>query len=136
VSTVAILRLLVELVMPLVPPPGRVNASDSPKAAPGAMVELSVTILDTPLSGTPIELSLSAEDLVLVPNRFDNRDVVDPLATQPRIRARIAAPQEPGRYRIDAHVVYVSCGERLCRPHHAAVRWDLEVTPPAAASAP
>jgi len=133
---VAILRLLVELVMPLVPPPGRVNASPSPVAAPGATVELSVTILDTPMSGTPIELWLGAEGMVLVPNRFDNRDVVDPLATQPRIRARVAAPQAPGRYRIDAHVVYVSCGERMCRPHHAAVRWDLEVVAPVAAAAP
>lgn len=120
--------------MPLVPPPGRVNASESPSAAPGAYVELSVTILDTPMAGTPIELWLEADEMVLVPNRFDNRDVVDPLATQPRIRARITAPETPGRYRIDAHVVYVSCGERACRPHHSAVRWDLEVVAPDAAA--
>ncbi len=126
-TIVAILRLLIELVMPLAPPAGRVSASESPVARPGAVVELSVTILDTPMAGTPIELWLSSADLVPVPNRFDNRDVVDPLAAQPRVRARITAPERDGRYGVDAQVSYVSCGPATCRPHRARVHWDVDV---------
>lgn len=134
-TVLAILRLLIELTMPLAPPPGRVSASASPVVAPGAAVELSVTILDTPVAGTPIELWLSSPDAILVPNRFDNRDVADPLATQPRIRARITAPAANGRYGVDAHVVYVSCTDTTCRPHYSVVHWDLEVAAPASPAA-
>ncbi|MBL8948361.1 MAG: hypothetical protein JNK45_34620 [Myxococcales bacterium] len=133
-TVLASLRLLVELAMPMAPPPGRVRASEPPPVAPGASIELSVTILDTPVAGTPIELWLDSSDAVFVPNRFDNRDVADPLATQPRIRVRISAPTLAGRYGIDAHVVYVSCGETTCRPHHSLVHWDLEVAAPTGAA--
>lgn len=129
-TVLAILRLLVELAMPLSPPAGRVRASTPPPLAPGASIELSVTILDTPVAGTPIELWLTSESATFTPNRFDNRDVADPLATQPRIRVRIAAPSVPGTYGLDAHVVYVSCGETTCRPHHSVVHWDLQVVAP------
>ncbi len=122
--------------MPMTPPPGRVSAQVPATAAPGTTVELSVTILDTPAAGAPIDLWLTSPDVELVPNRFDSRDVVDPQATQPRIRVRVVAPAAPGRYGVDAHVLYVSCGESTCRPHLATVHWDLEVAAPAATEPP
>lgn len=99
--------------------------------APGVAVELSVTILDTPMPGLPLELWLSSGDIALSDNRFDLRDVVDPQAAQPRLRARLTAPNAPGRYGVSGHVVYVSCGARRCRPRHADVRWTVEVEAPA-----
>ncbi len=130
--TVAILRLLLELAAPSALLDGRVSVSAVAPAQPGAAVELSVTILDTPMPGLPLELWLSSGDIALSDNRFDGRDVVDPQASQPRMRARLVAPELPGRYGVSGHVVYVSCGAKRCRPRHADVRWTVEVEAPIA----
>jgi hypothetical protein len=135
VVTVAILRLLLELAAPSALLDGRVSVGAVGKVVPGAAVELSVTILDTPMPGLPLELWLWSTDIVLSDNRFDVRDVVDPQARQPRMRARVTAPQQPGRYGIGGHVVYVSCGAARCRPRHADVRWTLEVDAPTPSAA-
>ncbi|MBC8069849.1 MAG: hypothetical protein IAG13_16040, partial [Deltaproteobacteria bacterium] len=110
-GTAAILRLLLDLVAPSALLDGRVSVGAVGTVAPGSAVELSVTILDTPMAGLPLELWLWSADIALFDNRFDGRDVVDPQARQPRIRARVVAPREPGRYGVGGHVVYVSCGE-------------------------
>ncbi len=136
VTIAAILRLLVELVAPATPPDGHVAVASLPEVAPGAPIELSVTILDSPLSGMPVELWLWSKDIALADNRFDARDVVDPQATQPRMRAKLVAPQQPGRYAIFGRLSYVSCGEQRCRARRADVSWQLEVTAPPVASAP
>jgi hypothetical protein len=130
VVTVAILRLLLELAAPSAALDGRVSAGPLAPVAPGAAVELSVTILDTPMPGLPLELWLSSSDIALADNRFDGRDVVDPQAAQPRLRARLTAPMVPGRYGVSGHIVYVTCGAQRCRPRHADVRWTVEVEAP------
>jgi hypothetical protein len=131
VQVVVILRLLIDLVS-LPVPQGRVSVSEVAAALPGSQVELSVTILETPEVGSPLSVELSSDDFEPVPNRFDSRDVVDALANQPRIRARLTAPEVPGRYAVDGHVRYIACTADRCRPRRARVRWTLVVEPPAA----
>lgn len=128
-TVVVILRLLIELTS-LPPPRGRVSVSEVAAVEPGAAVELSVTILETPEPGTPLEVELTSDDFEPMPNRFDSRDVVDALANQPRIRARLNAPVRPGRYAVDGRVSYVACADQVCRPRRASVRWMVTVEPP------
>ncbi len=136
VTVAAILRVLIEIAAPSTPNDGRVSVATVPRVAPGAAIELSVTILDTPLPGAPVELWLWSTDVELADNRFDGRDVVDPLATQPRMRARMNAPTQPGPHVIHGRLSYLSCDEQRCRTRRAAVQWVVEVTPPVAAPVP
>lgn len=96
--------------------------------------ELSVTILDTPEPGIPIEVRLSSDDVELVDNRLGWADVVDPQAHQPRVRARFVAPPEPGRYRVDGLVTWVTCIGRTCQTERAPIAWTVEVLAPVAPS--
>lgn len=106
---------------------GRVKIIEPAAVAPGAWGEVSVTILDRPLRGTPIELSLESGEVVLPDNRLDWDDVVDPQAEQPRLLARVVAPGLPGEYRVRGRVEYVTCRAERCRPRTAFVEWRLVV---------
>lgn len=95
----------------------------------GGVGELSLTILEPPMPGAPIELWLTSEHLVFVDNRLGWEDVVDPQARQPRIRARFTAPEEPGTYEVRGFVMYVTCGPKRCRPRTKDVGWTVTVEP-------
>ena len=99
-------------------------------ATPGTSVELSVTIREAPEPGTPIELWLSSDDMPITDNRFDVRDVVDPHAAQPRLRARATAPAQPGSYVVNGELRWVTCTGPWCRTQRADVAWTLEVAVP------
>jgi hypothetical protein len=122
-------RLLMALLVgPATPPEDdRVAVLQPAPVAPAAEVELSVTIKETPEPGAPIELRLSSDDIALVDNRFDARDVVDPHAAQPRLRARVRAPQAVGRYTVDGELRWVVCKNDHCRARRAQVAWTIEV---------
>jgi len=109
---------------------GRVKVIEPAAVAPGAWGEVSVTILDRPMPGTPIALSLESDHVVLPDNRLDGDDVVDPQAEQPRLLARVVAPGVPGEYRIRGRVEYVTCTVERCRPRTAYVEWHLVVRAP------
>lgn len=125
---VFLLRLVLDAIDPVAD--GRVSVLQPATVAPGAPVELSVTILDGPVRGMPIELALDADAIVLADNRFDARDVVDPHATAPRLRARVVAPAEPGSHAIRGRLSYTTCGATHCRPRHALVAWTVIVAGP------
>lgn len=103
--------------------------------AAGSVGELSVTILQTPERGTPIELRLEDEGLDAEPGHSgrlpDNRlgwdDVVDPKAAQPRLRASFVAPSAPGNYAVVGRLSYVTCTADVCLPHAVYVRWPITV---------
>jgi hypothetical protein len=111
----------------VLPLPGAVRTLDVPPIEPGQSGELSVTILDTPMADTPIELGLAASGLTLADNRLGWSDVVDPKAVQPRLRARFTAPSEPGRYEVHGQLRYLTCTPKRCVPRMAVVRWEVEV---------
>ena len=106
---------------------GRVLAQPAGRVEVGKQGELSLTILETPMSGTPIELRLSADTIVLPENRLGWDDVVDPEAGQPRIVARMVAPLAAGEYTVRGRITYVTCGPERCRPRTAHVIWAVEV---------
>ena len=97
--------------------------------------ELSVTILETPEPGIPIEVRLSSDDVELLDNRLGWADVVDPQAHQPRMRARFVAPAVPGRYRVRGLVTWVTCEGEACRTRRAPVAWTVDVLPAEAPAA-
>lgn len=110
----------------------------------GAVGELSLTILDTPAAVAPLSVRLSSHAVALPETRLGPADVVDPQASQPRIRARYVAPSVAGRYEVEGLVEYVTCtaepasaalarpapggaeGPR-CRPRRARVVWVVQV---------
>ncbi|MCA9654866.1 MAG: hypothetical protein H6712_06115 [Myxococcales bacterium] len=108
----------------------RVQVNAPPPLLPGAEGELSVTILDTPWPQMPLLVRLSSARVVLPDNRLGIRDVVDPQAQQPRVRARFFAPAEPGRHVVEGLVEYVTCDEDRCRPRRTRVVWQVEVRGP------
>ncbi len=110
---------------------GRVQASSPSAVTAGAQGELSVTILDTPASVSALSVRLWADEVTLPDNRLGERDVVDPQASQPRVRARFFAPQTPGRYEVEGLVEYVTCDVERCRPRRSRVVWSIEVQAPA-----
>lgn len=105
----------------------RVQVAPVPALGPGEEGELSVTILDDAEPGLPLSVRLRAAEVVLADNRLDVRDVVDPQAQQPRIRARFVAPGEPGRYEVEGLVEYITCQAERCRPRRIRVVWVIEV---------
>jgi hypothetical protein len=109
---------------------GRVQAQEPEPVVVSQPGELSLTILETPQAGTPIELRLSADTIVLPENRLGWEDVVDPQAVQPRIRARIVAPAEPGEYAVRGRIKYITCSTKVCRPRTAHVIWTVVVSAP------
>lgn len=107
-----------------------VQVTAPPPLAPGEQGELSVTILDGPQLELPLSVRLSSARVILPENRLGTRDVVDPLAQQPRVRARFFAPAELGRHEVEGLVEYVTCREDRCRPRRARVVWQVEVVEP------
>ena len=131
VSGSALLALAVAAAHPVPPPAGAVRILELRPVAPGQSGELSVTILDTPMAGTPIELRLDdGSGVTLADNRLGWADVVDPQAVQPRLRARFTAPEAPGRYEVVGHLTYVTCAKKRCTHRAAGVRWELVVKEP------
>jgi hypothetical protein len=117
----------------------------------GVVGELSLTILDTPASVVSLSVRLWSPAVGLPETRLGAADVVDPQASQPRLRARYVAPAAAGDYPVEGLVEYVTCaapraaqsrsspggaeGPR-CRPRRARVVWVVQVVePPAAAPA-
>ncbi|MCH9685504.1 MAG: hypothetical protein K0V04_28990 [Deltaproteobacteria bacterium] len=109
---------------------GRVQVTVPPTMAPGDAGELSMTILDTPAPRMPLMVRLSSTAVGLPETRLAMRDVVDPLAQQPRIRARFVAPAQPGRYSVEGLVEYVTCDAERCRPRRTTVVWAVVVEQP------
>ena len=107
----------------------RVTRSPAPTLAPGELGEVSVTILETPAPGVPLDIRLQATGVRLVSERLGWNDVVDPQARQPRIRVPLTAPQTPGTYRVSGLVTYVVCDDEHCYTRRAAVAWDVDVQP-------
>ena len=110
---------------------GRVQVEDPEPLVVGHSGELSLTILERPMPGTLIDLRLDASEVRLPENRLGSEDVVDPDARQPRIRARVVAPEQPGTYRVRGRLTYVTCAVRYCRPRTATVVWTVTVQDPA-----
>lgn len=108
----------------------RVRVSAPEPLPPKAQGELSVTILESPAPGMPLTVRLGSERVVLPENRLGARDVVDPQAEQPRVRARFVAPEQPGVHLVEGLVEYVTCDEVRCRPHRTRVVWRIRVTDP------
>ncbi len=106
---------------------GRVRVASPPALVAGAEGELSVTILETPAGVSPLMVRLSSSSVRLPDNRLGARDVVDPQASQPRVRARFFAPPIPGRYEVVGLVEYVTCDAERCRPRRSRVVWTVEV---------
>jgi hypothetical protein len=115
---------------------GRARAQDPDAVVVRSTGELSMTLLDAPHRGTPIELRLEAETVVLPENRLGWQDVVDPQASQPRIRASFVAPDEPGEYVVRGRVSYITCGPKRCRSRVASVSWIVRVTDPGTTDGP
>ncbi len=105
----------------------RVTRSAAPALAPGETGEVSLTILETPAAGVPLDVRLQATGVRLVSERLGWNDVVDPQARQPRIRVPLTAPSTPGTYRVSGLVTYVVCDEHHCYTRRAAVAWDVDV---------
>lgn len=106
---------------------GRVQVTSPAPLPAGAQGELSVTILDTPAGVWALSVRLWPTAVVLPDNRLGARDIVDPQASQPRVRARFFAPQRPGRYEVQGLVEYVTCDQERCRPRRSHVVWVVEV---------
>jgi len=115
---------------------GQVQASPVPPLQAGAEGELSVTLLETPSDVSPLSVRLSSAVVRLPDDRLGERDVVDPQASQPRVRARFFAPDTPGRYEVQGLVEYVTCDAERCRPRRRRVVWSIEVSPAPGAAAP
>jgi hypothetical protein len=98
--------------------------------APGRPGEVSLTILDQPERGLPIQLWLESDEVGLPDDRLGWDDVVDPQAVQPRLRARIVAPARPGAHDVRGFVAYVTCGADRCRPRMREVTWTITVEAP------
>ena len=111
----------------------RVLVSQPVPLRAGMVGELSLTILDTPAAVAPLSVRLSSQAVVLPETRLGESDVVDPQASQPRIRARYVAPTAAGRYEVEGLVEYVTCQAERCRPRRARVVWVVQVidAPPA-----
>lgn len=111
----------------------RVLVSQPVPLRAGMVGELSLTILDTPAAVAPLSVRLSSQVVVLPETRLGESDVVDPQASQPRIRARYVAPTAAGRYEVEGLVEYVTCNANRCRPRRARVVWVVQVidAPPA-----
>jgi hypothetical protein len=107
-----------------------VRVAEPPVVVPGAGLELSVTILETPAPGVPLTADLQSLEVALAENRLDRDHVVDPQAQQPRLRVRATAPDRAGTYRVEGWVSYVVCDERACRPRRVAVTWTVRVAVP------
>ena len=114
---------------------GRVAHAGGGGMAARTAGELSVTILDAPEPGIPIEVRLSSDDVELLDNRLGWADVVDPQAHQPRVRARFVAPAVEGTYRVRGLVTWVTCRGQACRTRRAPVAWTVQVLPPEAPAA-
>jgi hypothetical protein len=126
----SLMALAVAAAHSVLPLPGAVRILEVPPIEPGQSGELSVTILDTPMPDTPIELDLAATEVTLADNRLGWADVVDPKAVQPRLRARFTAPREPGTYDVHGQLRYLTCTAKRCVQRMAVVRWELEVRAP------
>jgi len=122
-----VLAFLLVLVGPAAATDERVAVLQPSPVAPGAEVELSVTIREAPEPGAPIELRLASDELALADNRFDARDVVDPHAAQPRLRARVTAPASAGHATVTGELRWVVCEGEHCRIQRADVTWVIEV---------
>lgn len=109
---------------------GQIAHAGGGKMAARTAGELSVTILDTPEPGIPIEVRLSSDEVELLDNRLGWADVVDPQAHQPRVRARFVAPAAAGRYRVRGLVTWVTCVASTCRTRRAPVTWTVDVRAP------
>jgi len=130
---------LLALMFALAPEVLRVSVPAPAPVPQASAVELSLTIVDPALMpGLPIGLRLSSEQMELRENRFDERDVVDVHAAQPRLRARIIAPEQAGRYVVRGQLAYVTCLGSSCRSQEVSVQWVIEVfaTPEIAPSQP
>lgn len=129
------LALAVAASTPLPPPGGDVSVLAVAPVVAGSVGELSVTILETPERGTPIELRLEDDGLQaeaggdgrLPDNRLGWEDVVDSKAAQPRLRATFVAPSEPGNYAVAGRLSYITCRGEVCMPHAVDVRWPVVV---------
>lgn len=108
----------------------RVQVAEPVPLLAGAVGELSLTILDTPARVSPLSLRLSSQAVGLPETRLGEADVVDPQASQPRIRARYVAPAAAGRYEVEGLVEYVTCVGERCRPRRARVTWVVQVLEP------
>jgi hypothetical protein len=93
----------------------------------GASGELSLIVLEAADRRLPLTIRLDPGPLTLADNRLDWSAVVDPLASQPRIRAKFRAPSEAGRYSVRASVDYYVCSEQWCRRKHGEVTWLVAV---------
>lgn len=92
--------------------------------------ELSLVVLEAPERDLPLSVRLDAggaDGLEVVEDRLDWSAVVDPLATQPRVRVPFRAPSRPGEYTVSAQVDYSVCGERWCVQKQGRVVWTIEV---------
>jgi hypothetical protein len=114
--------------------PGRVLPSGAAQVPPGGGGELSVTILEPPAAGVPIDVRIHAEGVRLVSERLGWADVVDPQARQPRLSVPFVAPQGLGDYTVAGLVTYVICEGKTCRTRRAAVAWKVSVVANATAS--
>lgn len=108
----------------------RVQVSQPVPLLAGAVGELSLTILDTPARVSPLSVRLSSPRVGLPETRLGEADVVDPQASQPRVRARYVAPAAAGRYEVEGLVEYVTCVGERCRPRRARVTWVVVVLEP------
>lgn len=108
----------------------RVQVSQPVPLLAGAVGELSLTILDTPAAVAPLSVRLSSTTVGLPEARLGQADVVDPQASQPRVRARYVAPATPGRHEVEGLVEYITCTEERCRPRRARVVWVVQVLEP------
>lgn len=109
----------------------RVQVTSPTPLLAGTAGELSLTILDTPAAVAPLSVRLwSTAGVGLPETRLGEADVVDPQASQPRVRARYLAPALPGRYEVEGLVEYVTCTGDRCRPRRARVVWVVQVLGP------
>jgi hypothetical protein len=125
----------------------RVLVSQPVPLLAGAVGELSLTILDTPATVAPLSVRLSSPTVVLPEARLGQADVVDPQASQPRVRARYVAPATAGRHEVEGLVEYITCAREAplaaqsrsspggaegprCRPRRARVVWVVQVLEP------
>ena len=117
---------------PVPVPSGDVQATELAAVGPGESGELSATIREPPTPGVPIELRLWAGAVRLAENRLGWSSVVDPQAEQPRLRTRFVAPSDPGEYRVEGVLRYVTCpdDEGACLPRASVVTWTLVVEAP------
>lgn len=105
----------------------RVRVTPPVPLSAGAVGELSLTILDTPARVAPLSVRLSSAAVTLPETRLGEADVVDPQASQPRVRARYVAPAVAGAYEVEGLVEYVTCTGERCRPRRARVVWVVQV---------